>query len=78
MKVINVVLEQTKTGYSAYSDDVPGCIAVGESLSKVKENMKSAINTHIETLIEFDEELPLKFKDDKPMKYRFTESLAHN
>ena len=73
MEIVNVVLEQTKTWYSAYSDDVPGCIAVGESLFKVKENMKSAINAHIETLIELDEELPLKFKEDKPMKYRFTE-----
>ena len=73
MKVINIVLEQTKTGYSAYSDDVPGCIAVGECLFKVKENMKSAINAHIETLIELDEELPIKFKYDKSVKYSFIE-----
>jgi len=38
-----VVIEQTATGFSAYSPDVPGCVATGESRDEVEREMKEAI-----------------------------------
>jgi predicted RNase H-like HicB family nuclease len=36
MEVIIVKLEETETGFSSYSDDVPGCISVGDTLDEFK------------------------------------------
>ncbi len=45
-----IVIEQTNTGYSAYAPDLPGCIATGESPEKAEENMREAIQFHIDGL----------------------------
>lgn len=45
-----VVIEETKTGYSAYSPDVPGCIATGETKDEIERNIKEAIEFHFEGL----------------------------
>ena len=33
-----VVIEQTATGYSAYSPDVPGCVAVGDTEDQTRRS----------------------------------------
>jgi predicted RNase H-like HicB family nuclease len=45
-----VVVERTETGYSAYSPDLPGCIATGDSRAEVEEAMREAIALHLEGL----------------------------
>jgi predicted RNase H-like HicB family nuclease len=45
-----VIVEKTRTGYSAYSPDVPGCVATGRTASLVERRMKSAIQFHLEGL----------------------------
>ncbi len=47
-----VIVERTRTGYSAYSPDVPGCIATGRSRSLVERRMESALRFHLEGLRE--------------------------
>lgn len=47
-----IVVEKTETGYSAYSPDIPGCIATGETKEETEQNMYNAIEMHIEGLIE--------------------------
>jgi predicted RNase H-like HicB family nuclease len=47
-----VVIEKTKGNYSAYSPDLPGCVATGETREEVEENMYKAIEMHIEGLVE--------------------------
>jgi predicted RNase H-like HicB family nuclease len=42
-----VVLEKSETGFSAYSPDVPGCIATGETLEETTEQMRSALALHL-------------------------------
>jgi len=42
-----IIIEETKTGYSAYSPDVPGCIATGETKDEVERNIKEAIEFHL-------------------------------
>ena len=50
MKRYLVVVERTKTGYSAYSPDLPGCITTGRSPEEVRTNMQEAIEFHLEGL----------------------------
>ena len=33
-----VIIERTDTGYSAYSPDIDGCIATGETKDEVEKN----------------------------------------
>jgi len=33
-----VIIEQTETGYSAYSPDVPGCAAAGDTKDETRHN----------------------------------------
>jgi predicted RNase H-like HicB family nuclease len=43
-----IVIEETSTGYSAYSPDLPGCVATGSSRDEVEREMHHAIEFHIE------------------------------
>jgi predicted RNase H-like HicB family nuclease len=45
-----VVVEQTATGFSAYSPDVPGCIATGATRTEVEREIADAIAFHVEGL----------------------------
>jgi predicted RNase H-like HicB family nuclease len=45
-----VVVEQTDTGFSAYSPDVPGCVATGATREDVEREMTEAISLHLEGL----------------------------
>ena len=47
-----VVIESTKTGYSAYSPDLPGCVATGATREEVEKNMHDAIEMHVQGLLE--------------------------
>jgi predicted RNase H-like HicB family nuclease len=47
-----IVIEKTKNNYSAYSPDLPGCIATGRSLAQVRQAMQEAITLHIQGLQE--------------------------
>ena len=46
MKRYLIVVEPTKTGYSAYSPDLDGCVATGAMLLQVQKNMQAAIEFH--------------------------------
>lgn len=45
-----IIIEKTKTGYSAYAPDLPGCIATGKTLDVVRRRMREAVEFHIEGL----------------------------
>ena len=45
-----IVVEETATGYSAFSPDLPGCVATGGTRSEVEGEMHGAIEFHIEGL----------------------------
>jgi len=53
-----VIIEETKTGYSAFSPDLPGCIAAGSSREEVEKNMKEAIAFHLEGMGQEGLEVP--------------------
>jgi predicted RNase H-like HicB family nuclease len=45
-----VIIEQTSTGLSAYSPDLPGCVATGATREEVEKEMREAIKFHLEGL----------------------------
>ena len=53
-----VIFEKAGNNYSAYSPDLPGCIATGRTLSEVKKTIREAIKFHIEGLQEDGMPLP--------------------
>jgi predicted RNase H-like HicB family nuclease len=53
-----IIVEETPSGYSAYSPDVPGCVAAGRTRSEVEREMREAIAFHIEGLRAAGEEIP--------------------
>lgn len=53
-----VIYEKTRTGYSAYVPDLPGCIAAGSTLEKTAELMGGAIEMHLEGMREDGDPIP--------------------
>ena len=50
MKKFLMIVEETATGYSAYSPDLPGCVSTGRTRQEVEQNMREAIESHLEGL----------------------------
>ncbi len=46
------IIEKAEHNYSAYSPDIPGCIATGKSRKEAEQNIKEAISFHIQGLKE--------------------------
>ncbi len=47
-----IVIEQAKKNYSAYSPDLPGCVATGKTVKEAEKNIYEAIKMHVHGLIE--------------------------
>ena len=45
-----VIFEKAADNYSAYSPDIPGCIATGRTRDEVEKNIREAISFHLEGL----------------------------
>jgi predicted RNase H-like HicB family nuclease len=53
-----VIIEQAGTGYSAYSPDVPGCGAAGDTEEETRRNFQDALAAHFEAMREVGEPIP--------------------
>ncbi|MFH1623939.1 MAG: type II toxin-antitoxin system HicB family antitoxin [Pseudomonadota bacterium] len=53
-----IIIEKTDTGYSAYSPDLEGCIATGETGQDVEKSMRQAIEFHLEGLMDEGSPIP--------------------
>ena len=63
-----VVIEKAGGNYSAYSPDLPGCVATGETREEAESNIHEAIRMHVEGLLE--DSLPV------PESHSFAEYVA--
>ena len=45
-----VIIEKAKGNYSAYSPDLPGCVATGSTIKETLAQMRDAIEFHIKGL----------------------------
>jgi predicted RNase H-like HicB family nuclease len=53
-----VVIEKADGNYSAYSPDLPGCIATGATRKEAEQNMYEAIELHVRGLLEDNLPIP--------------------
>ena len=53
-----VIIEKGKDSYGAYVPDLPGCVAVGDTVEEVKTLIQEAIEFHLEGMIEDGDEIP--------------------
>jgi predicted RNase H-like HicB family nuclease len=58
MRRFLVVIEPTDTGFSAYSPDIPGCVATGATREETEKNMHEAIQFHVDGLREDHLDIP--------------------
>lgn len=63
-----VVIEKADGNYSAYSPDLPGCVATGKTRDEAARNMHMAIEMHVRGLLE--DKLPV------PQARSFAEYVA--
>ena len=63
-----IVIEKAEGNYSAYSPDLPGCVATGKTRDQVARNMHAAIDLHVRGLLE--DKLPV------PQSHSFAEYVA--
>ena len=53
-----IVIEKANGNYSAYSPDLPGCIATGATREEVGRNIHEAIELHVQGLLEDNLPIP--------------------
>jgi len=63
-----IVVEKANSNFSAYSPDLPGCVATGKTRDQVTRNMHEAIEWHIQGLLQ--DKLPV------PKPHAFAEYVA--
>ncbi len=47
-----VIIEKANENYSAYSPDLPGCIATGKTREETERNMYEAVELHVQGMLE--------------------------
>ena len=57
MRRFLIIIERANGNYSAYSPNLPGCVATGETREESEKNMYEAIQMHVAGLIE--DQLPV-------------------
>jgi len=63
-----IVIEKANGNFSAYSPDLPGCVATGKTRVQVTRNMHEAIQLHVKGMLE--DKLPI------PKPQSFAEYVA--
>jgi len=53
-----IVIEKAKRGFSAYSPDLPGCVAAAATRRAVEKAMREAIEFHLEGLRQEGDRVP--------------------
>ena len=63
-----IVIERANGNFSAYSPDLPGCVATGKTREQATRNMYGAIEMHVRGLVK--DRLPV------PKSHSFAEYVA--
>lgn len=58
MRRFLIIIEKAENNFSAYSPDLPGCVATGATREAVEKNMHEAIQLHIQGMVEDDIPIP--------------------
>lgn len=57
-----VVIEKAEGNYSAYSPDLPGCVATGKTHEQASRNIHEAIEMHVRGMLEDEAEIQPEFE----------------
>jgi predicted RNase H-like HicB family nuclease len=71
-----VIIEKGNEIYGAYSPDLPGFVAVGDTLEEVEKNMREAIAMHLRGMIEDQEPIPTPHTTAKYVDVSFSDPAA--
>ncbi|MGR9087637.1 MAG: type II toxin-antitoxin system HicB family antitoxin [Gammaproteobacteria bacterium] len=52
------VIEKAESNFSAFVPDLPGCVATGSTIEEVENQIREAIEFHIEGMRQDGEEIP--------------------
>jgi len=58
MREYAVVYEWAGANYSAYSPDLPGCVACADTLQDTQTLMREAMDLYVERLVELGKSVP--------------------
>jgi len=58
MKRYAVIIEKGPTNYGAYVPDLPGCVAVADTIEAVEKLIREAIKFHLEGMLEDGDPIP--------------------
>jgi predicted RNase H-like HicB family nuclease len=53
-----IVIEKANGNYSAYSPDLPGCVATGKTRDEAARNMHEAVEMHVQGMLEDNLPIP--------------------
>ena len=53
-----IVIENTENNYGAWVPDLPGCVAVGDTVEEVEEMIQGAIEMHLAGMREDGDPIP--------------------
>ena len=53
-----ILIEQGPTSWGAWSPDLPGCIAAGDTKDETVALMRKAIQGHLEVMAEYGDPIP--------------------
>ncbi|TMC21217.1 MAG: type II toxin-antitoxin system HicB family antitoxin [Chloroflexi bacterium] len=71
-----VIIEKGEENYGAYSPDLPGCVAVGDTIEEVEKNMQEAIEMHLRGMLEDNEPIPTPSTMARYMDINIPDSAA--
>jgi predicted RNase H-like HicB family nuclease len=71
MEKVQVIIERSKTGYSAYLPELPGCISTGSSIQELKQNITEAISFHLEGMKEDKLSVPGVMAGEFSLQFNF-------
>jgi predicted RNase H-like HicB family nuclease len=54
-----IVIQDAGNNFGAYSPDVLGCVATGQTIAETTDNMKTALAFHFEAMAEEGQEQPI-------------------
>ena len=58
MRYLYVIEKAADGTFSAYVSDLPGCTTSGDTVDEVKQNIKDAVESYVDSLREHDEPVP--------------------
>ncbi|HEY3388833.1 MAG TPA: type II toxin-antitoxin system HicB family antitoxin [Prolixibacteraceae bacterium] len=70
MEKVIVGIYFTDNNYCAYAPVLLGCVSTANRLAEMKENIKDAIEFHVESSLENDDPIPDVFKGEYGLEFK--------